>query len=73
MEKEEGGGGEDEDDREVVLLALTVLHRLLSPEDSSLTPSIGICGTVKTKNCPRKLERVTKVLILTPVCVGAGI
>ena len=61
VEKEEGGGGEDEDDREVMLLALTVLHRLLSPEDSCLTPSIGICGTVRTKNCSRKLERVTPV------------
>ena len=41
MENEEGGGGEDQDHGEVVLLALTLLHRLLSPEHSSLTSSVG--------------------------------
>ena len=48
MENEEGGGGEDQDDGEVVLLTLTLLHRLLSPEDSSLTSSISPCGAAET-------------------------
>ena len=64
MENEEGGGGEDQDDSEVVLLALTLLHRLLSPEHSPLTSSVG----------PRidreiKIGKVAPLFILTPGCV----
>ena len=53
VEDEEGDSSEDQDDGKIVFLALTLLHCLLSSENSSLTSN---CRSVQTRNCPRIIK-----------------